>query len=622
LRLRTGPPRGKIDIARARLRQKQIPMSTQIESPPTTIPTAGLIAGDGNVVVRAHSPRILASITALVWLVPLLLLAIAAWQNWRTEIEETDNEIQNVLTVLAEQTEQVFQGQTVLLEWIDRRTKGWTWDDIERSAELHDFITGLDKGSDYIDSVFLVDGDGRVRMTEHRFPMRSSLKYAGDREYFVGAKNGTPDAIHVGRLEQGRWSGQLAFRVARRRSSADGSFDGIIAARLSPKYFEDFFAKIIKTTAGAITISRSDGVVLARTPAIPRGAPQPDGEPYSDMTTFRSTESVIFTSTLDGVERFGAVRKLRNYPVFVSYAIDMHAIRKEWMERLTPFAIVAFSSSLILILLSLYVQRIARGERIAQQAWQDEVTDRLRREAQVRQALKMEALGRLAGGVAHHFNNLLPAMSGLLEMTRAEVPADSSAAKRLGRMIGAVDQGRDLVRQILTFSHRDIARRDRLRVSALIDDALALAQGNMPRNISLRLERNHDGELVGDPSQLRDVLLNLISNAVYAIGARGGTITISMEILFVDGEAAERLAVRAGHFARIDCSDDGVGMSEDVQEHAFEPFFTTKPKGEGSGLGLAIVHGVIVGHGGAIEVQSSPSTGSRFSIYLPVLRSD
>jgi signal transduction histidine kinase len=213
-------------------------------------------------------------------------------------------------------------------------------------------------------------------------------------------------------------------------------------------------------------------------------------------------------------------------------------------------------------------------------------------------------------------------MSGLLEMTRAEVPADSSAAKRLERMISAVDQGRDLVRQILTFSHRDIARRDRLRVPALIDDALALAQGNLPKNISLLLKQNYDGELIGDPSQLRDVLLNLISNAAHAIGARYGTITISTEIFFVDVEAAERLAVRAGRFVRIECSDDGVGMSEDVQEHAFEPFFTTKPKGEGSGLGLAIVHGVIVGHGGAIEVHSSPGVGSRFSIYLPVLRSD
>jgi signal transduction histidine kinase len=213
-------------------------------------------------------------------------------------------------------------------------------------------------------------------------------------------------------------------------------------------------------------------------------------------------------------------------------------------------------------------------------------------------------------------------MSGLLEMTRAEVPADSSAAKRLERMIGAVDQGRDLVRQILTFSHRNIARRERVHVSALVDDAVAFAESNLPKNIRLLLDQNYDGDLIGDPSQLRDVLLNLISNAAYAIGAREGMITISTEIFLVDVETAPRLSVRAGRFVRIECSDNGVGMSEDVQERAFEPFFTTKPQSEGSGLGLAIVHGVIVGHGGASEVHSSPGTGSRFSIYLPVSRSD
>jgi signal transduction histidine kinase len=598
-------------------------MTTQNEPSSTAVPTAGLVAaGDDLVVVRVRSRRLLASITALVWLVPLLLLAIAAWQTWHMEIDDAGSEVQNVLTILAEQTEQVFQSQTVALQWIDKRTKGWTWDDIEHSAELHDFITGVEKGSDYIDSIFLADGDGRIRMSEQRFPLSNSLKFVGDREYFIAAKNGTSGTIHVGRLEQGRWSGQLAFRVALRRSSADGSFDGILAVRLSPKYFEEFFGKLIKNTASAITISRADGLVLARNPAVVHSTPKPDSELHSDLTTFRSTESTVFTSTLDGVERLGAVRMLRNYPIFVTYAVDMQAIQKEWLDRLKPFAIVAFSSSLILVLLSLYVQRIARGERIAQQAWQDEVRNRLRREAQVRQALKMEALGRLAGGVAHHFNNLLPAMSGLLEMTRAEVPADSSAAKRLERIIGAVDQGRGLVRQILTFSHRDLARRETIRVSALVDDTIALAEGNLPKNIRLLLNPNYDGTLIGDPSQLRDVLLNLISNAVHAIGARAGTITISTEIFFFDAEAAQRFAVRAGRFVKIECSDDGVGMSEGVQEHVFEPFFTTKPMSEGSGLGLAIVHGVIVGHGGAVELHSSLGTGSRFSVYLPVLRSD
>jgi|HubBroStandDraft_3_1064219.scaffolds.fasta_scaffold25010_1 signal transduction histidine kinase len=598
-------------------------MAAQIEPSSTAIPTAGLVAaGDDKVVARSRSPRLLASITALVWLIPLLLLMVAAWQAWHIEIAETDDEIQNVLTVLAEQTEQVFQSHAVALEWIDKRTKGWTWDDIEHSAELHDFITGLDKGSDYIDSVFLADRDGRIRMVERRFPLGNSPGFVGDRDYFVAAKDGTPDAIYFGRLEPGRSGGQLTFRVARRRSSADGGFEGIVAVRLTPKYFEEFFGKIIKNTASAITITRADGMILARNPAVPRGTSTPDGQPDPNLATFHSAEATIFTSPLDGVERLGATRMLRNYPIAVTYAIDMQAIRKEWVDRLKPFGIVAFSSSLILVLLSLYVQRIARSERIAQQAWQDEVRNRLQREAQVRQALKMEALGRLAGGVAHHFNNLLPAMSGLLEMTRAELPADSSAAKRLERIIGAVDQGRGLVRQILTFSHRDLARRETIRVSALVDDAIALAEGNLPKNIHLLFNKNYDGTLIGDPSQLRDVLLNLISNAAHAIGARAGTITISTEIFFFDVESAQRLAVRAGRFVKIECSDNGVGMSEGVQEHVFEPFFTTKPMSEGSGLGLAIVHGVIVGHGGAVQLHSSLGTGSRFSIYLPVLRSD
>lgn len=587
-------------------------------------PSAAL---EGEVVLRDRSPRLLASMTALVWLIPLLLLAVAAWQTWRMEIDEAGSDVQNVLTVLTEQTEQVFQGQTMVLEWIDKQVNGWSWGDVERSAELHDFITGLEKGSDYFDSVFLADRDGRPRMTEHHFPLDEKLiPSVGDRDYFIAAKGGIPAAkdgppdIYVGRPTVGKMSGKLAFRVVRRRSSADGSFDGIIAVSMAPKYFEEFFAKILKNTASAITISRADGMILVRNPAVSHATPLPDGEPYSNLIAFHAAEPTVYTSPLDGVERLGAVRKLRNFPIFVTYAIDMQAIEKEWQDRLEPFAVIALISSLVLILLSLYVQRIARGERAAQEAWQDEVHNRLRREAQVRQALKMEALGRLAGGVAHHFNNLLPAMSGLLEMTRAEVPADGGASRRLGRMIAAVEQGRGLVRQILTFSHRDVARSERIGVPALLDDAIAFAEGSLPQNIRVLTEQHYDGEVIGDPSQLRDVLLNLISNASHAIGARGGTIVIATAPFVVDVEAAQRLGVSAGHFVRIECRDDGMGMTEDVVEHAFEPFFTTKPMSDGSGLGLAIVHGVIAGHRGAVEVHSSPGKGTRFSIYLPASR--
>jgi len=596
-------------------------MTSPIEPSSTVVPAAGLgSTAEPTVVVRAHSPPLLALIAALVWLVPLLLLAVAAWQTWRMEIDESDSELQNVLTILAEQTEQVFKSHTVALEWVDRRTAGWTWDEIERSAELHDFLRTLDKGSDYIDSLFLADRDGRIRMLDRRFPLGGAPKYVGDRDYFVAARDGTADGLFVGRLEPGRWSRGLSFRVARRRSSHDGSFDGVIAIRLSARYFEEFFGKIIGGTKGAIAIARADGVILARNATVPPGVPGQKDEFRSDFASLRPGEATVFTSTVDGLERLGAVRALDNFPVLVAYAVDMRAIREQWLGRLVPFAVVALSSSLILLLLSLYVRRIASSERSAQLAWQEEVHGRLRREAQIRRVLRMEALGRLAGGVAHHFNNLLPAMSGLLEMTRAEVPAGSSAAKRLDRLIGAVEEGRDFVRQILTFSHRDVARQDRIVVAGLIDDAVTLAQGNLPGNIRLIVSQDYDGDLLGDRSQLRDVLLNLISNAAYAIGARKGVITLSTGLHAVDGEAAQRLNVRAGRYLRIECIDDGVGMSEAVQEHAFEPFFTTKPRGEGSGLGLAIVHGVIAGHGGAIEVHSGPGLGSRFSIYLPALR--
>src|SRR5215510_2760340 len=249
-------------------------MTSPIEPSSTVVPAAGMgSTAEPSVVVRAHSPPLLAVIAALVWLVPLLLLAVAAWQTWRMQIDESDSELQNVLTILAEQTEQVFRGHTMALEWVDRRTAGWTWDEIERSAELHDFLSGLDRGSAHFDSVFLADRDGCIRMLNRHFPLGGAPKHVGDRDYFVAARDGAADAIVVGRLEPGRWSRGLSFRVARRRSSPDGSFDGVIAVRLSARYFEQFFGKIIGGTKGVIAIARADGVILARNATVPPGVP-------------------------------------------------------------------------------------------------------------------------------------------------------------------------------------------------------------------------------------------------------------------------------------------------------------------------------------------------------------
>jgi len=217
-------------------------------------------------------------------------------------------------------------------------------------------------------------------MLNRHFPLGGAPKHVGDRDYFVAARDGAADAIVVGRLEPGRWSRGLSFRVARRRSSPDGSFDGVIAVRLSAGYFEEFFGKIIGNARGAIAVFRADGAILARNATVPQSAPGQEDELRSDFASLRPGEATVFTSTVDGVERLGAVRALDKFPVLVAYAVDMRAIREQWLGRLVPFAVVALSSSLILLLLSLYVRRIASSERSAQLAWQDEVRGRLRRE--------------------------------------------------------------------------------------------------------------------------------------------------------------------------------------------------------------------------------------------------
>jgi two-component system, cell cycle sensor histidine kinase and response regulator CckA len=223
----------------------------------------------------------------------------------------------------------------------------------------------------------------------------------------------------------------------------------------------------------------------------------------------------------------------------------------------------------------------------------------------------------MAGGIAHHFNNLLPAMSGLLEQTLSEVPRNSATARRVERMIDAVAQGRQLVRQILVFGRREIPGRDRLSMVAIIEGALALARGNLPPNITIRTDWQSAGDVLGDRAQLQEAVLNLLSNAVQAIGLRSGHISLSIENQSLDEQQARRLGIPPSDYIRMVCRDDGIGMPADVAERAFDPFFTTKPVGEGTGLGLAIAHGVIASHNGRIDIESEPGAGTTVSIYLP-----
>lgn len=241
-------------------------------------------------------------------------------------------------------------------------------------------------------------------------------------------------------------------------------------------------------------------------------------------------------------------------------------------------------------------------------------------EARIAQSRKMEALGQLAGGVAHDFNNILTGILGFAEVIGRST-SDVSAAGFSAEIIQAANRARDLVRQILMFSRRQPAERRPVRVQDVAREALKLVQRAAPAAIQISASFPDDlPYILGDATQLHQVVMNLATNAVQAMGDAAGMLEVSAEGVDVTSEFARRHPpLREGLHVRLAVRDTGPGIPRAVVDRLFEPFFTTKAPGLGTGLGLAVVHGVVQNHEGAIIVDSQPEVGTAFEVYLPAI---
>jgi PAS domain S-box-containing protein len=237
---------------------------------------------------------------------------------------------------------------------------------------------------------------------------------------------------------------------------------------------------------------------------------------------------------------------------------------------------------------------------------------------QLRQAQKMEAVGRLAGGIAHDFNNLLSAILSYSEMVMADLPVSHPSRDDLEQIRLAGSRAAELTHQLLAFSRRQLLQLRTLNLNTVVAGVDRMLRRVIGEDIVL--ETVLAPELVptrGDPGQLEQVLMNLAVNARDAMPT-GGTLTITTADLDVRDSRAERWPeLRPGRYVTIAVRDTGTGMTPDVQERIFEPFFTTKPAGHGTGLGLSTVYGIVVQSGGQIFVASAPGAGSTFTICLP-----
>jgi PAS domain S-box-containing protein len=238
-------------------------------------------------------------------------------------------------------------------------------------------------------------------------------------------------------------------------------------------------------------------------------------------------------------------------------------------------------------------------------------------EAQLRESQKMDALGTLAGGVAHDLNNTLAIVLGNVELARQDLVPGHPALESLEEIGKASRRSKDLVQQILAFSRRQKLERKPTSLSMVVLESARLLRASVPAKVSLNVECKADAPAVlADATQINQILLNLCGNALQAVEnqERPGIIDVRVEACTL-GEPLGHL--RAGRYARLTVSDNGSGMDEATRSRIFEPFFTTKKVGKGTGLGLSVVYSIVQAHEAHVEVESTPGLGSTFRIYFP-----
>jgi two-component system cell cycle sensor histidine kinase/response regulator CckA len=247
----------------------------------------------------------------------------------------------------------------------------------------------------------------------------------------------------------------------------------------------------------------------------------------------------------------------------------------------------------------------------------EDITDRRQLEEQLRQAQKMDAVGRLAGGVAHDFNNLLMVINGYTEVLLEQLEKGSAMHQKVESIQQAADRAATLTRQLLAFSRKQLLELKVVDVNSVIGDMERLLRPLIGENIELVTRLSSDaGHTRADAGQLEQVIMNLVVNAKDSM-PDGGKLTVQSSDITVRQNFREHRFIQPGRYAVISVADTGHGMDKETQSRIFEPFFTTKEKGKGTGLGLSTVYGIVKQSNGYVFAQSEPGAGTTFYVYLP-----
>jgi PAS domain S-box-containing protein len=360
---------------------------------------------------------------------------------------------------------------------------------------------------------------------------------------------------------------------------------------------EQRYRSVVEQTNDAVVIHRDDGVVVFANTAAGKMVSLPEGESLVGrlVTDFIAPESLAF-----------ALRRVAD------------ALSSERPLPAADETLVTLEGRRLQV--EIIGQRINYDGKVAVLITIRDSSERRRLETQMHRAQKLESLGALAGGVAHDFNNLLQAMIGYANLARRGLPPTSDALGPLKNIETAAHRAAELTRQLRSYAGEGAGVATRVDLAALVREMAELLRVSVPQHAALDLDLAPDTPpAFGDPTQIRQVIMNLIVNASEALGTRGGRIRVLCRPVQADQALLARAYVddrlREGEYVCVEVQDDGCGIDEETIARLFDPFFSTKSSGRG--LGLAATLGIVRKHHGAVFVESQPGSGSKFTVLFP-----
>ena len=548
-------------------------------------------------------------------LFPLACLVGYGYLDYQRRIADSDDMIDRLARVSDEQAVKVLD----LNQQISARILELLGGDDDAAiraheAELHQRLRVIGGDFPQVAAIAVFGADGKLLVNSRAYPVPAISN--ATRDDFVRAKAIRPEA-YFSLPMYGPVSQTDVFNTTLGRSAADGRFLGVVSIALRSDYFSRFYADL---TGGdpslALGLYRQDGQLLVRYPGWPPGTEPLAHTPFTNALRDKELFGhVRMTSSVDGVERLLAFRRVGDYPLYVMSAYATNAIFQQWWRHFVLIAAITVLPCIAVWLLVFFSLRQLETERLAWERWQGEVAMRLSAEASTRQLQRMGALGNLVANIAHDFNNLLMVVSANMQLARHKhfnhVEPEVMAVER------ATATAEALTRRLLSVARKQPLKQEPIDLAKWLPGAGTLIDAAVGDKVQVSVSVVVDSwRVLADPTELEFALMNLAVNARDAM-PRGGrfvircqnTRLVSSDTLLPDGE-----------YVLISCSDDGEGMSEAVARRAFEPLFTTKLQGSGTGLGLAQVLALCEQSGGTAKIDSVPGSGTTVRLYLPRYR--